>query len=102
MESIRAYRTIHHVGGEYRVPGAPLRIRGGYRYVPSPLVDADQAFDRKYFSTGFGFNVDKSASIDFSLIKGYWKRDTVDSYTPSGTHEDIETTRILAGFTFRL
>jgi long-subunit fatty acid transport protein len=99
-----AFRSVlsYSLGGEYRVPGTPLKIRGGYRYVPSPLIDADESLDREYYSAGFGFNIDKSSSIDFSLIKGSWKRDTIDSYTPDGTQEAIETTRILAGFTFRL
>jgi long-subunit fatty acid transport protein len=98
------FRSVisYAVGGEFRIPGTSLRLRGGYRYVPSPFDNADEEFDRKYFSTGFGYDIDKRATLNFSYTKGQWKRNSFDSFTPEGTWENINATRILAGITYRL
>lgn len=89
-------------GAEYRIPDTGVKLRGGYRYVPSPLVNAEKEFNREYFSTGLGYDIDNNSSFNFSVTKGYWKRHSVDDYTPGGTEEDIETTQFLAGFNFKL
>jgi long-subunit fatty acid transport protein len=98
------FRSVfsYAAGGEFRIPGTSFRLRGGYRYVPSPFADADEQFDRKYYSAGFGYDIDKQATINFSYTKGVWKRNSFDSYTPEGTFENINASRILAGITYRL
>jgi len=88
-------------GAEYRVSDTGVKLRGGYRYVPSPLVDADKELNREYFSAGFGYEIDDNSTFDFSITKGNWKRNSVDSYTPGGTKEEIETTQFMAGFNFK-
>ena len=89
-------------GGELRVPGSAFKVRGGYRYVPSPLRDAGSDLDRTYYSFGFGYDIDDYTSIDVSFTQGKTKRQSVDSYTPGGTAESISTSRVLAGIAFRL
>ena len=92
----------YNIGGEYRVKGTNLKIRGGYRFVPSPFLYADKKLDRQYFSAGFGYDIDQNSAINVSYTKGYWTRDSVDDLTPGGTRESIETGRIVAGVNFRL
>jgi long-subunit fatty acid transport protein len=90
------------VGGEARIPGSPLILRGGYRFVPSPLRDSNTDLDRNYYSAGIGYDIDGYTSLDVGLTWGKINRQSIDSYTPGGTDESISTTRVLAGVTFRL
>ena len=83
------------------MPGTGVKLRGGYRYAPSPLVDAEKDLNREYFSAGLGYDIDENSTFDFSITKGYWKRNSVDSYTPGGTQENIETTQFMAGVNFK-
>lgn len=101
---INLFRPVlsYSMGGELRVPGSDLKLRGGYRYVPSPYLNADKSMDKQYFTAGFGYDIDRSTTIHIGYSRGFWKDYSVDSYTPGGTTEDIETDRILAGLTFRL
>ena len=78
-----------------------MKLRGGYRYAPSPLVDADKEINREYFSAGMGYDIDENSTFNFSMTKGFWKRKSVDSYTPGGTNENIETTQFMAGINFK-
>jgi long-subunit fatty acid transport protein len=89
-------------GAEYQVTDTGIKLRGGYKYVPSPLVDADKKLNREYFSAGLGYEIDDNSTFNFSITKGFWKRNSVDSYTPGGTNEDIETTQFMAGVNFKL
>lgn len=90
----------YSAGAEVRVPGTKLTLRGGYNLVPSPLADADSELDKQYLSGGFGVKLDHATIFNFSYTKGSWKRYTSDLYTPGGTKEEIETTKVLAGLTF--
>jgi long-subunit fatty acid transport protein len=92
----------YSAGAEARIPGSPLLLRGGYRFVPSPLRENNPDLDRSYYSAGLGYDIDGSTSLDVGMTWGKIKRQSVDSYTPGGTDESITTTRVLAGVTFRL
>ncbi len=98
------FRSVvsYAAGGEVRVPSSPIRLRGGYRLVPSPLCDASSDLDRTYYSAGFGYDIDGFTFLDVGMTWSKTKRQSVDIYTPGGTDESITTTRILAGVTFRL
>ena len=100
-EDFRAVLS-YSAGAELRIPGTGLKVRGGYQYIPSPYIDASEKQDRQYFSAGFGYDVGGDAALNMSLQKGFWKRSTFDDLTPSGTLEDIETTRVMAGITIRM
>jgi len=98
------YRAVlsYAAGAELRVPGTALKFRGGYQLVPSAYADASDADNREYISLGFGYDAGEGAALNFSLTKGFWKRNSYDSYTPEGTLEDVETTRVMAGLTIRM
>jgi long-subunit fatty acid transport protein len=99
FRSVVAYAA----GGELKVPRSPIRLRGGYRFVPSPLRETNPDLDRSYYSAGFGYDLaDGHTSLDVGVTWGKTKRQSVDSYTPGITDESITTTRVLAGVTFRL
>ena len=88
-------------GGELRIFGSGLKLRGGYRYVPSPYSGADKNLDRQYYSAGFGFEFDQNAELNASYTKGFFKRDSYDYLTPAIAHEKITSERIQAGLTYR-
>jgi long-subunit fatty acid transport protein len=92
-------------GAELRVPfpgtGSGLKLRAGWRTVPSPAKGADRSLDRRYLTAGIGFDVDSVTSFDLGVIRGSWNRISSDSYTPDVTEESVTTTRILGGVTLR-
>ncbi|MBN2417117.1 hypothetical protein JXO52_14870 [bacterium] len=89
-------------GGELRVPGTGLRLRGGYRVVPSPLYGADETLDKTYLSAGIGYELDRNTVLNATYIQGDWDRITSDINTPEGTTEHIRTQRIMMGITYRM
>lgn len=89
------------VGGELKFTGPNVRLRGGYRVVPSPVSGAESELDRKYLTAGMGYSLDKATTLNVTYIRGWWKRWSEDGYTPGGTEEMIETDRVLAGITYR-
>jgi long-subunit fatty acid transport protein len=93
--------TSFGAGVELRIPGTGIALRGGWRMVPSPAKDSDGTLDRRYVSAGIGFDVDRGASFDVSVVRGSWNRRSSDSYTPDVTEETVRTTRILGGMTLR-
>lgn len=100
-ETFRAVFS-YSAGAELRVPGTALLFRGGYRLVPSAYAAAGDADNREYVSVGFGYDAGEGAALNFGLTRGFWKRSSYDGYTPGGTLEDVETTRVTAGLTIRL
>jgi long-subunit fatty acid transport protein len=89
-------------GAEFRIPGTGLKLRGGYRYVPSPFLDDDERLKRKYYSAGVGFDIDDQATINFGYTIGKWRHTSMDSYTPGGTFEFVKSERFTAGITYRM
>ena len=88
-------------GGEFRVFGTGLKLRGGYRYIPSPYIGTENNLNRKYYSTGFGYELDQNTELNASYTRGYFKRDSYDYLTPDIAHEKITSDRIQAGLTYR-
>lgn len=89
-------------GAEFRISGTGLKLRAGYRYVPSPFIDNDEKLKRQYYSAGFGFDIDEQATINFGYTIGKWRHSSLDSYTPGGTFEVVKSERFTAGITYRM
>jgi len=92
----------YSAGGEFRLPGTGIAVRGGYRIQPSPIIFADEVLDRQYISAGIGYNFDVNTVFNIGYTLGTWKKFSYDSYTPSGTSENIKSERFMAGITFRI
>ncbi len=90
----------YRFGGEIMIPGFNTKLRAGYTLIPSPLRDTED--DRITYSVGASFKVGNNVSLDFSLLKRDWKRNSWDIYTPNGVYEDIRTHKVLVGLTYNL
>jgi len=91
----------YHLGGEVSIPWIRTKLRGGYALYPSPLNNVGSSQDRQFFTGGVSFTIDKSIFLDVTLLHGTWEREVQDSYTPSGTNEDITMNKVLFGFTYK-
>lgn len=87
-------RWSFNVGVEAAVPGHPVRIRGGYSYIPIVLgsveeiayikddkiwsvpYESDVLKDRQFFTFGIGGLIDKVLAIDLAVALGGFERDT--------------------------
>ena len=89
-------------GGELRLPGSEILLRGGYHVTPSPLKDAEARLDRKTFSAGIGYRLDRMTTLELAVIRSTYERDSEDAYTPGGTSEKITHDKFMAGLRIRL
>lgn len=91
----------YRVGGEVLLPGLNSSVRLGYAYLPNPLDNLDGDFDRKYLTAGATFMVDDYVSLNIGFVRGNWKQESEDVFTPGGTLEDIKTNKFLLGLGYR-
>ena len=102
-----------HAGAELRVPDLPIRIRGGYAYMPLALStleeivfiendelvayvgDAEIVRDRHIISFGAGVVIDRVFELDAAFAFGSFERDT--GYLV----EEQKLTEILLSGTYR-
>jgi long-subunit fatty acid transport protein len=100
------YRSVisYSLGGEFNVLNSGLFIRGGYQYKPNPK---NKLFDKKYYSVGLGYVLDKRTSLDFSYTQGQWSKET--EYVPPDpnyeyisniTTEEITTQTFMFGLKY--
>ena len=64
--------TKLHVGAELTIPGIYAQLRAGAFYEPSPYKNAEDSQDRKYFTMGAGFLLDKQMKLDLAWTRGTW------------------------------
>ena len=103
--------TTYSIGGEVSLLNDRLKLRGGFRNVPSPIKELGSDYNKKYISTGLGYQVDKSTIIHLTYVRGSWKGDKYyyydtfddDGAEPLVTSENYVTNKILIGaqFNFR-
>ena len=91
----------YHLGGELLFPNSNLIIRGGFAYYPSPLKDASPDFNKKVYSGGIGLKIGKNSVLDVTYLRGNWKRESEDSYTPGGTFEEVTENKLLLGIRYQ-
>jgi long-subunit fatty acid transport protein len=81
-------------GAEFTFPNAPVRLRGGYSYMPLSLkmieeisyldidewrtyyYDAETVRERQFFSFGAGVLLDRVLAVDAAVMMGSYERDT--------------------------
>jgi len=97
------YRPVlsYALGGEVNLFDDLISLRGGYRYVPSPIKDADSKFDKTYLSAGLGLRVDPGTVIEAGYTLGYWEKDKYYDYDwdadPMQTSEKMTASRFVLG-----
>jgi long-subunit fatty acid transport protein len=62
------------LGGEVNLVNNMISLRGGYRYVPSPLKNVDTKYDKQYFSAGAGFKLDSGTVLEAGYTLGLWEK----------------------------
>ena len=55
-------------------------INSGIGDVPE-MKNLSSEFDKKYYSFGLGYTVDKRTTLEFSFTQGDWTRETEYSYS---------------------
>ena len=90
----------YNLGGEIYLQGLNAKLRGGYSVYPSPQENALSDMDKKFISAGVGFKVDRNVSLDITYLRGSWKQESEDSYTPGGTLEDITLNKFFIGLSY--
>jgi hypothetical protein len=90
----------YNLGGELYLEGLGMKLRGGYSVYPTPLENAISDMDKKYISAGVGFKVDRNVNLDIAYLRGTWKQESEDIYTPGGTLEDITQNRLFLGLSY--
>lgn len=90
----------YNLGGEVYLRGLNTKLRAGYSVYPSPLENAPSEMDKKFVSLGAGFKVDPNVNLDVAYLRGSWKQESEDIYTPGGTLEDITQNRFFVGLSY--
>lgn len=100
--------TSFSIGSEVSLLANRLKLRGGYRNVPSPIKELGADYNKKYISSGLGYQVDKNTIVHLTYVRGSWKSDKYyyydtfdeDGALPLKTSEEYVTTKILVGVQF--
>jgi long-subunit fatty acid transport protein len=88
----------YHIGGEYFVRNADLRLRAGYYSQPIPFNGYPVDTDPNYFTFGAGLLVEKAFNIDGALIIGKYEREDPNI----NSVEDYDIQRFLMTVSYRI
>ncbi len=100
--------TSYSVGGEVSLFGNAVKLRGGYRLVPSPFKDLSKRVDKKYYSAGIGIKVDANTSLDLAFVRGYYEAqkyyrydwDDDQTIPPMVTKEKYQIDKLQVGISY--
>ena len=62
-----------HIGAEYLIPQLSAQVRAGYYSDPFPFESKASKTDRRYFSLGLGFLIDKVMTLDIAWSHGFYE-----------------------------
>ena len=91
------------VGAEFRLPFTGLSARAGAIYIPYPVADAPQDFDRKYLTAGVGIKSGEgSMEFNVAYVYGFWDQINNDygSSVPQ-VYQKIISQNIIGSLTLR-
>ncbi|KAA3618053.1 MAG: hypothetical protein DWQ05_08390 [Calditrichaeota bacterium] len=100
--------TRLRLGAEFTLPGVGTQIRAGYFLDPSIYADADSDSDRKIYSLGLGFLLDKQLKLDVAYTFGDWKQNSLNPFGDDANGrvaslaEDVTYKKIFATLSYRL
>ena len=85
------FRSVlsYALGAELNVMNSGLMLRGGYRYLPNPQKNLGTEFDKKFYSFGLGYKVDKRTTLDFGFTQGEWKNKYAYVYSSGNSNESV-------------
>ncbi|MBT8380384.1 MAG: hypothetical protein KJN64_14270 [Ignavibacteria bacterium] len=90
-------------GAEFRLPFTGLSARAGAMYIPYPVEDAPEEFDRKYVTAGLGLRSGEGAmEFNVTYVLGFWDQISEDygSSVPE-VYQEIRSDNIVATLTLR-
>lgn len=88
----------YHLGAEYYVRPADLRLRAGYFRQPIPFKGFPVTEQPRFFTLGAGLLIDRTVNVDLAFLTGSWERKD-----PSlGTVEKYDVQRFLVTFSYRI
>ena len=90
-------------GAEFRLPFTGLSARAGAIYIPYPVVNAPQEFDRKFLTAGLGIRSGEGAmEFNVAYIYGFWDQISEDYGTSvSEVYQKIISQNIVGSLTLR-
>ena len=90
-------------GAEFRIPFTGLSARAGAMYIPYPVSDAPQEFDRKFLTAGLGIRSGEGAmEFNVAYIYGFWDQISEDYGTSvSEVYQKIISQNIVGSLTLR-
>jgi len=87
-----------HLGAEYTIRPADIRLRAGYYRQPIPFNGFPVEKQPNFFTFGAGFLIDKTVNLDLALLTGSWER-----RDPTiGSSENYNAQRFLATISYRI
>ncbi|MGQ9811306.1 MAG: OmpP1/FadL family transporter, partial [bacterium] len=90
------------VGVEYTFPQIPIRLRGGWAYLPQALNLFDMKKDENRVSLGFGAIAASSLSFDLAWIRSSFEREIAEEGEPDKRYFEKRTTdRALFSLAYR-
>ena len=91
------------VGAEFRLPFTGLSARAGAMYIPYPVADTPQDFDRKYLTAGLGIKSGEGAmEFNVAYIYGFWDQLSEDYGSGvSEIYQKIVSQNIVASLSLR-
>jgi hypothetical protein len=94
------YRDVFkwHVGAEYLIPQISGMVRAGFYQDPLPFKSNHLKADRRYFSLGLGFLIDKVMTLDIAWSHGFYEFE----YPEIRAIEKYRTNKIFITTAYRL
>lgn len=97
-------RTFNlRAGAEFRLPFTGLSARAGAMYIPYPVANTPQEFDRKYLTAGLGIKSGEgSMEFNVAYVYGFWDQ-LSDDYGSSvqRVYQKIISQNIMGSLTLR-
>lgn len=88
------------VGLELGFPNE-MKFRAGFANVPTPLIDAESKYDRKYLSLGMGFFMGGTTNIDIAYRRGWWETNSVSAFSDVIVNEKHIDHKVFATLSFK-
>jgi hypothetical protein len=84
-----------HAGVEVWLPFAPIKIQGGFAYIPSPFKNESVISNKTVYSAGLGALIDQSMQAQLGLAFTKWDRSI------GGWGENLQTAHITVTLAYR-